>query len=127
MGGIGAQFLTGAVLTLFTALIVQFATSKVSGFKPKYGDAYLAAFLGFVVAFVIAPIMAIAGIGRSGVGMVLGILVIFFIGSALYGWLLKHPSTGSIGIRKGMMVSLIQLVVVAVLVGGVMLVYSLLK
>ena len=127
MGGIGAQILFGAVVTLFTALIVQFATNKVAGFKPAYRIAYLASFLGLVAAFVTAPIMAIAGIGRSGLGMTLGRLIIFLVGSALYGWLLKHPSTGSIGIRKGILVSLIQLVAVTVLVGGVMLLFSLLK
>lgn len=127
MGEIGAQFLSGAVVTLFTALIVQLVTNKVAGFKPAYGAAYLASFLGLVVAFVTAPILAIAGIGRSGLGMALSLLIIFLVGSALYGWLLKHPETGSIGIRKGILVSLVQLVVIIVLVGGAIFLFSLFR
>lgn len=121
------QLGSSVAVSLFTAKIVQFATNKVAGFNPSYASAFLVSFLTLVIATVLGGLGAVSGLGRSPLGMVLGLLATFLIGAALYGWLLRHPASGPIGMRKGVLVSLVQLVVVGALLVGLMVVFTAFK
>ena len=118
------QLLGDVVFSIFAAFIVQFATNKVAGFKPSYVSAYIASLLNLVLATLTTPLIGILVVLRSTIGMVLYIALVFFVGALIYGWMLRHPTSGPIGIRKGFFVSLIQLVVVTVLLVAVLLVFA---
>lgn len=121
------QLGSSVAVSLFTAKIVQFATNKVAGFNPSYSSAFLVSFLTLVIATVLGGLGAVAGLGRSAIGMVLGLSATFLIGAGLYGWLLRHPVSGPIGMRKGVLVSLVQLGVVSALLVGLMVVFAAFK
>jgi hypothetical protein len=56
--------------------------------------------------------------------MVVYLAFIFIIVAFIYGQIFRHPTAGPIGIRKGFLVSLVQMVVVAVLLVAVMLAFA---
>lgn len=113
------------IVALWGAVIVQFATLRVAGFKPRFGVAYLAALLGaaaglvigFLIGFILAPE------GRQGFGtMTLFSTVLgFFVQAGFYTLLLKHPETGGIIYRKACLIALIQLVIGVVVIGVIAL------
>ena len=107
--------------SLINAFVIQFVTTRVSYFKPSYLSAYVASFLVLIAAQILAAAGAIANIDRTQFGVPISMLVIFILGSAIYGWLLKHPTDGSIGLLKGVLVSLGQMLLVGALLIGMML------
>ena len=114
-----------AVGALVVALIIQFAANVSIKFKPPYGMAYKAAFLSsataFVVSFVIGLGLGVSGSEMSDVSLTLIMVIGFSIQAYLYGFLIEHPDHGAIGFSKGVLVSLVQLVIVggivAVIIG----------
>ena len=109
------------------AFIIQFATTRIASFKPTYIHACLASILTLIAAYIIGFAGAIANLGSTSFGKPLTLLITFALGAALYGWILRHPTYGSIGIRKGALVSLAQLLLTGALLGGMMLFFYIYK
>lgn len=121
--GLGAGVVFGS---LIGAIFVRMATSMVAGFTPLFGTAWLVAFVG-ASGGLIAGYLTGAWIAANG-GVVdtranIFLIVLgFFIQSAVNGGLLKDPESGSIGLLKGSLVALVQLLVTAVLAGIIALI-----
>jgi len=107
--------------SIINAFIIQLATTKAAHFKPTYISAYIASFLVIFIGSLLGTAGAIANINHSPLGAPISIFVMFILGSALYGRLLKHPADGAIGIRKGMLVSLVQMLLAGAILFGLML------
>jgi hypothetical protein len=126
IGQLIGQIVGSAIGALIGALIVQLACKMVVKFKPPYGMAYKAAFLGYVasvlVGFVVGFVIGASGQQFTGTSTVLLMVIGFFVQAAIYAPLIKHPETGAIGFGKACLVSLIQLIFGALLIGGIALV-----
>jgi hypothetical protein len=109
-------FLIAAAMgSLMVAWIVQFATHLTFRFKPPFWMAYNAVILGMiasiVVGLVIGTFLATTGKEITSFGRGMLMIVGFLIQTAIFGYLIRHPETGSIGFRRACVVSLIQLVI----------------
>lgn len=113
------QLMGLAVIALIVALIVQYATRLVAGFTPTYWVAYRAVFVSYVASFAagffVTYLLMSQGVPTSPEAQVLIMIMGFFIQAVLYGVLLVSPIDGPIGFLKGVLISLIQLVVALVL------------
>lgn len=106
--------------SIIDAFVIQFVTTRVYHFKPSYLSAYIASILALIAALILGTAGAIANIGQTTFGVSISMLAIFLLASVIYGRLLKHPTDGSIGLRKGVMVSLGHTLLTGVLLIGVM-------
>jgi hypothetical protein len=126
IGFLIGQVIGAAIGALIGAIFVRIATKMAAGFTPPYGTAYLAAFLGYaaslVLGFVIGLVIGASGQTLDGGGTVLIMIIGFFVQAAVYASLLKHPETGNISYGKACLVSLIQLVMAAVIIGVIVLI-----
>jgi len=117
-----------AIDVLFGALIVQHATKIVAKFKPRYGMACLATFLGnvasLIVGFLIGMIVDMTGNEFTGGPMVLTMIVGFFVQAAIYGPLIKSTEGIPIGFGKACMVNLIQLIICGLMLAIVLIVMA---
>ncbi|MBD3337654.1 MAG: hypothetical protein GF353_01010 [Candidatus Lokiarchaeota archaeon] len=126
IGQLIGQIIGAAIGALIGALIVQLACKMVVKFKPPYGIAYKATFLGYVasvlVGFVGGFVIGASGQQFTGTSIILLMAIGFFVQAAIYAHLIKHPETGAISFGKACIVSLIQLIFGALLIGGIVLV-----
>ena len=126
-----AALYQAAVYSLINAIILLFSVKVVSKYVPKYWIAYCAAFTSAITAALVGYLMglgfAAAGYDDTTLNAVVGFITGFIIGAAIYGKLFRHPESGSIGFIKGALVSLIQIIFVAVLVGIMWLIYGAFK
>ena len=117
------QIVGAAIGSLIGALIVQLACKMVVEFKPPYGMAYKATFLGYVatglVGFFVGFFIGLDGQQFTGTSTVLLMVIGFFVQAAIYAPLIKHPETGAIGFAKACYVSLILLIFGSLLIGGI--------
>jgi len=111
--------IAAAIGSLLIAFVVQLAASMIFRFKPSYGMAYKAAFLGYMTAIAVTLILVIVGQGSSdqiaGVVRALTPVVVFLAHAFVYGILIRHPQHGAIGIGKGLVLTLAQLLFVTVI------------
>ncbi len=123
VGVLFGQIIGAAIGALIGALFLQIATNIVSKFKPQYGMAYKAAFLGYASSFVVGLLFGfIVGVtgNEFGVGAIVASGVIgFFVASSIYSIVLKHPEKGPIGFGTACLVSVIQLVFSVIIFGGI--------
>jgi hypothetical protein len=126
IGGIIGMVIGSALGALLGAFLVQFATNAIAKFRPTYGTAYFASFVGGLstngLGFVIGFAVAASGNEISLVGYGILMIIGFVLYSWLLGFLLKHPETGAIGFKAGSLISLtyIGVVIAIVLVGAVL-------
>ena len=98
------------------SLIIQFITGFVFKFKPLFWDVFRAIFLTYLSIIIIGAVIGFA-LGFSGYHDVpyavrLLILVIGFLLQAyFYGVFIQNIEEGSIGFRKGLILSLVLLVI----------------
>lgn len=121
------QIIGAAIGALFGAFIVQLACKMVAKFKPPYSMAYKAVFLGYIasvlVGFIVGFAIGASGQEVTGTSTVLIMVICFFVQAAIYTPLIKHPETGdAIGFGKACLVSLIQLIFGALLIGVIVLI-----
>lgn len=132
IGGFIGTVLGNALGALLGAFLVQFATNAVAKFKPNYGKAYLASFIGGLatngLGFVIGFIVAASGNEISLVGYGILTIIGFLLYSWILGFLLKHTDTGAIGFKTGLLISLIYTgTVIAIVLAGAVLVGLIIK
>lgn len=117
-----------AIGALVGALVVRFATNLVAKFVPPFGMAYKASFLGtlatYLIGFVFGAIVGATGNEVSSTGYILLTAIGFFVYAAILGPMVKHPETGPIGFQKAFLVSLAQVITMVVIIGGVVLLVS---
>jgi hypothetical protein len=117
-----------AIGALVGALVVRFSTNLVAKFAPPFGMAYKASFLGaiatYLIGFVFGVIVAATGNELSSTGYILLSLIGFFVYAAILGPIVKHPETGPIGFQKACLVNLAQVITMVVIIGGVVLLVS---
>ena len=117
-----------AIGALVGALFVQLATNWVCKFKPPYGTAYKAFLLtslaSLIIAFLVGFVGGLIGIyeNQKGRPPLIPLTVInLFVGAVIYGSLIKHPESGSIGFGKACLVSIFLLAIGAIIVGAIAL------
>ncbi len=116
----------GAVVGSFVAAVfVRIATRWSAKYTPEYWDAYKAALIGnlaFVVtAMVVSPVWR-ATVGGNGVLTFVFLLVVAVVANGVvFGVVLVHPASGSIGIGRGFAVVGYQFVLMGAIVGIVVL------
>ena len=107
-------FFVSLIGSILGGVILIMATRIVAGFSTTYAKAYGICFrFGItytIVGTVLGLILIPAGFGEDGL-LISGLILSPFIGSAVYGNLIKDHKTVPIGIVKGFMVYLIQLIV----------------
>jgi hypothetical protein len=106
------------------ALVVQFATEKLAGFKPPYGTTCLASLLGYLASYAISFIVGLAIATNKGgaAGMVEYVTAIgFFMQAAFYSFMLKSPDGVALGYGRAFVVSFVQLTVGTFLIAFVMM------
>jgi len=106
--------LIGAVLSaLIGATVIRFTTRWALNFTPPFRAAFAAALFGTLAN---SALGYAAGFGAASIGMTPGVVAYVVLG--LLGWaiyaafvakLIKHPDTGPIGYRNGLLVSLVAL------------------
>ncbi len=105
------------------ALAVQFVTEKLASFKPPYTTTFLATFIGYVVNYAIGFVVGYGVIANKGqmTGMVtlLTMVIGFFVQASFYSFMVKSPDGVPLGYGRSCIVSLSQLVVTALLIGGI--------
>lgn len=106
-----------AIGSLFGAIFVRVATKLAAGFTPRYGTAYLAAFLG-CAASLIREIVIGAPSRVFDVDFITSSMIIwFFVQTAVHALLIKHPDTGNITYGTACIISLIQLIIGVTIIG----------
>ena len=117
----------GAFLgALLGALLIQLGCKWVADFKPSYAMAYKAAIVGILAPMVVGFVIGL-GIGFSGAQMTpifsIGLAIFgFLLQAAIYGYLIITDTEERLGFGKGVLVSLIQLVIAAAIIFAVVLV-----
>jgi hypothetical protein len=106
------QILAVVVAALIGAIFVRIACKRIAKFKPPYGMAYKAAFLGYLspvlVGLVVDFVLGALGQSLTGPSTVLLIIFVLFVQAALYSKMIKHPETGAIGFGKACQVIIVQ-------------------
>lgn len=126
IGQLIGQVIGAALGALLGALLVQLGCKWVADFKPSYGMAYKAAILGILapmgVGFVIGLVIGFSGAQMTPMlQIVLGILG-FIVQAAIYGYLLVEDTGERLGFGRGILVSLIQLVIAAAIIFAIVLI-----
>ncbi|HSW62042.1 MAG TPA: hypothetical protein VLH56_01800 [Dissulfurispiraceae bacterium] len=124
------QVVIVATAALIGAMMAQLVTRIVAKFTPPYAMAYKATLLGCLIGIMAAVVLDVLGViglavGPSGphitaMAIVRLVVVGFLPQAAIYGTLIKHPSQESLGLAKGCLVSLLQLLVGCLLVMGLL-------
>jgi len=113
------HILAVAVAALISAIFVRIACKMIAKFKPPYGMAYKAAFLGYLssvlVGFGVGFVIGALGQSLTGTSAVLLIIFGFFVQAAIYSKMIKHPETGAIGFGKACQVIIVQWILGVVL------------
>jgi len=106
IGQIGAA----AALALVGALLVQLATKIVAKYKPPYGMAYKAAFLGdlSVVVIIFVGTFGVEFNERSLFSRLAMIIAIPLVEAVIYTHLIESPEKQPLGFGNACMVSLIH-------------------
>lgn len=122
------QLFGAAVAVGVGALIVQFMTEKLANFKPAYGSAFLASLLGYLASYAIGFIVGFAVTSNKGqtTGMVtlLTLVIGFFVQATFYSFMLKSPEGVPLGYGRACIVSLVQLIVAALLIGVIVMMFA---
>jgi hypothetical protein len=102
--------------TFVGAFIVQFATDRVAGFRPRYGRVLLASFSALAVASVIGIIILFAAdTGKeewNATVTALLLVVSFFSYAGFYSFMLKSSDGVALGFGKACLVLLMQVLIV---------------
>ena len=113
-----------AVWSLIGAVIVQCATLAIAKYKLDYWHAYRVTFVGTGVGMLLsewgAVMLPALEVGTEGALQFLPVVLGTLLQGYLYGLLIKVPDLGGIGLRKGLLVALVQLIVGLLAVGGFM-------
>ena len=116
--------LAGAAIGSFVvALFVQLGTKKIVKFKPSYGMAYKATLLSslsfLIIGFEVGLFASLSGHSFTYDPIMLTTIIGFLVGAAIYGTLIKHPETGPIGFRHGLLVELILLISFGLIINAI--------
>jgi hypothetical protein len=102
--------------TFLGAFIVQFATNRVAGFKPRYGRVLLASFSALAVASVMGIVILFATDAHKeewSVAATALLLVVSFLSYAVfYSFMLKSSDGVALGFGKACLVLLMQSLIV---------------
>ena len=113
-----------AVGALIGAVIVQYATLVIAKYKPDYWHAYRATLAGTGAGLLLSTlgvvVLAALDVGIEGAMQFVPIAFGAILQGYLYGLLIMVPDRGPIGLCKGLIVTLIQLLVGLLLAWAVM-------
>ena len=122
------QLFGAAVAVSVGALVVQFATEKIANFKPPYGTTFLASLIGYLASYAIGFIVGFAIATNkgeaSGMVMLLTLVIGFFVQATFYSFMLKSPDGVTLGYGRACIVSIIQLVIAALIIGVIVMVFA---
>ena len=110
LGTLIGLFIGIAIGSLVGALLVQLSTKLIAKFKPPYVMAYKAIFLVSIPIILVNKIAFLVGAYGNTFGII-PVVVCFFVQSAIFASLIKHPEKGAIGFVKGAFISLIMMIV----------------
>ena len=118
-------YLCSTIVGIFLgALVLQFATKWVAGFKPKYPVALMAAFIGFLASFAIGFLVGFF-VGMANKGQLTGTAMVFilfggfFAQTGFYALIIKDADRKPLPYGKACLVSLIQVVFAAAILAAV--------
>jgi hypothetical protein len=101
--------------------MVRALCSIVAGFTPAFGSAWGASYLGFalssLVGFLTGFVMTAKGHSVNPTTEICLVVVGLLVQAAVYGVVLKHPDTGSIGFLRGSLVCIVYLIIIGILGG----------
>jgi len=122
LGRFGEAVALAIIGSFVAAFVLQFAVKFVCKFKPSYWMAYEASFIVIIVChgivdFLLALVVIISGFTVVPMLKVLSVLIGFFVTSGLVGRIIKHPETGQIGFRKGILITLVGVLMQATFLG----------
>lgn len=113
-----------AIAVLIGALVVQFVTSKLAGFRPPYGTAALASLLGYLASYAIGFVVAFAVTSNkveiTGSITVVTLVFGFFAQAAIYSFMIKSHKGKPLGFGRACIVSIVQVVVAGLIIGAMM-------
>jgi hypothetical protein len=115
--------------TAINTVILRLAVSWVCKFKLPFWSGVKTVLISLVVVFICSLLFGLgqgltallttgaipAGQANSAGQLLLSILISFFVTSALYGVLIRHPEDGQVGFVRGMMIYLAQFLIILAL------------
>lgn len=109
---------------LLGALVLQFATKWVAGFKPKYSIALLAQFFSYLACYAIGflvgfCVVTVTKAQLTGATMVFILSGCFFAQTGLYTLLIKDADRKPLSFGKACLVSLIQVIFAAAILAAI--------
>ena len=115
------QIFGAAAAVLVGALVVQFVTDKLAGFRPPYSTVALASLLGYLGSYAIGFVVAFAITSNrgevTGAISLVTLIIGFFVQAAFYSFMLKAPEGLPLGFGRACIVSIAQLMVAALMIG----------
>lgn len=126
IGGIIGLVVGTALGASLGAFVLQFSTNIIAGFKPTYGAAYFAHFVGGLATNVLGFVVMSIVVGTGNEMSLVGYGIVTIIEFALYSWLLgftlECPYGGAIGFKMASLIFLMHSVLVlAILFAGAVL------
>lgn len=119
------QLLGATVAIGVGALVVQFATEKIANFKPPYGTTFLASLIGYLanyaISFIVGFVIVTTKGQVSGMVSLLLLVISFFVQATFYSFMLKSPDGVTLGYGRACIVSIIQLIIAALMIGVVLM------
>lgn len=114
-----AMIAGAAIIALVVAAVVQLAANMIFKFKPPYGMAYKAVFLGSLASITVTFITGLAAQQSpdriADVVRALMPVLVFVAHAFVYGIVISQPHRGPIGLVKGLVVTLAMVLFVTVL------------
>ncbi|MDZ7784234.1 MAG: hypothetical protein U5K56_15285 [Halioglobus sp.] len=115
---------SAAIGALVVAVVVQLAANLIFKFKPPYGMAYKAVFLGYLASVTMALIIGLAvqqpPDQMADVLRALMPVLVFLVHAFVYGIVISHPQRGPVGLGKGLVLTLAMVLFVTVLASVVL-------
>jgi len=114
--GVGAIVLL--LWSLIGALVIQLATKMVAGFKPGYGIAFLTALVAVIAGACVNYGLGMA-LSTMAFAWAICLVVAIAVEAAIIGFMIKNPQGTALGFAKGLLVTVIEIVIMTVLFVGV--------
>jgi len=110
----GAFLLDIAISAVVVALVLKYTVEYVYRFTIPYSMAFKACFVAIIIAklttIFLIPLMATSFDRGSFLFYAFPIAASLFILTGVYSKMIKHPESGSIGVKKGFVLSLAHMI-----------------
>jgi hypothetical protein len=118
------QLLSLLVRSAISAIIIQYAARMVAGFKPLYKSAFLASLAANLLAAAIMMVVSLAGVRSGNQEIFIGLVLTFVSGTLCYSRMLKSEDSAVLGLKKGALVSAVEVLLYVIVVVCSLYVYS---